>query len=182
MYHRGLSEADDETGRLLTSQDESLATRKLGSPVGYLRMTNRVQFRGYNWRGSSAPGLPMRQHMVDSIYRVHHEREVVEVSVRSWSGSRGMRALDDSFGFVSLVAVHAMDFLHSASGVPLEEARRLTEQSLGAIDDLADPSMLVVGDVRCEARVAGGAVISLAVRPSKWIFDDLEVELLVASG
>ncbi|RFA20117.1 hypothetical protein B7R23_10320 [Subtercola boreus] len=121
--------------------------------------------------------------MVDAIYGVHHGGRVVEVSVRSWSDSMGARSRERSFGFDSRVAVHAMDFLHSVSSVPLTVARGLIETAIeGEIASPGSPAVLVVGDIRCELWSGRGAAITIATQPSNLWFEDLHAELFITSN
>ncbi|UFS57584.1 hypothetical protein [Subtercola endophyticus] len=166
-------------GELNTVQDERRAALKLGRPVAHLIQSDTVKFRGYYWRGSAAPGLPMGQHMVDVVYDVHAGRDVVEISLRSWFGSRGTRTLDDSWEFSSLVATHAFDVLHSISSLARPAAHQLVGESLASGGSHPDLTKIVSGDVRCEFRLQRGAVITIASRPAERLFDDLQVVMFV---
>ncbi len=116
--------------------------------------------------------------MVDAVYDVGRENEVVQVGVRSWAGSRGSRALDASWGFDSLVAAHAADFLHSAASVSRQEARALTQHVVG-LSGQAELSSIVVGDVSCELWFERGAIVTIAMVPSHQGFSKLGLELLI---
>lgn len=181
MFSGSFSGSEDVDGRMLTTQNEGAAAHKLGRPVAHLRQGENVRFRGYYWRGSSAPGRPLRQHMVDAVYDVQCEGEAGEVGIRSWFGSRGTHALDNSWGSGLLVAIHATDFLHSVGLVPSELARQLTEHALREVADGDDLTVIAVGDVRCELQFEQGAVISIASTPATLRFADRHIELFVTA-
>ncbi|GGF15450.1 hypothetical protein [Subtercola lobariae] len=166
-------------GELNTVQDERRAALKLGRPVAHLVQSDTVRFRGYYWRGSAPAGFPMRQHMVDVVYDVDVGGDVVEISLRSWFGSRGARALDDSWAFDSLVAAHAFDLLRADNGISRSAAHQLVGEALVLGGSQPELTEIVAGDVRCEIRFDQGAVITIASRPSEHPFHDVQVAVFV---
>lgn len=119
--------------------------------------------------------------MVDVVYDVEVDGNLIEISLRSWFGSRGTRALDDSWAFESVVGAHAADVLHSGSSLSRPDAHDVVSQALVFGGSQPEVTQIVAGGVRCELRLERGAVITIALRPSDLHFDDLHVTMFITT-